>query len=313
MTRPNDAEITILGVDAAWTAGQPSGVALVKRTGGQWRSVTVAPSYCQFYGAAEGRGIDWEASRIPGAQPCVRRLFDTSCALAGTPPDVITVDMPVATEPITGRRCADRLVSREFGSRWCSALSPSTSRPGHVGSDFTSQAQSLGFGLATASCYGEAGRWLVEVYPHPALLSLLNRGRRVEYKAAKSRSYWPDEPLRERINRLLAVYAAIHESLVRVFGPVGFELPIGEHVPSLARLKRYEDALDALVCAWVGTLFVADEAVPLGNETAAVWCPRNVVHAAGHSNTGDSHITRRARGSTEVARNEEGDRRCQSR
>jgi len=44
--------------------------------------------------------------------------------------------------------------------------------------------------------------------------------------------------------------------------------------------KRYEDALDALVCTWVGVEHLEVNTVPLGDETAAIWCPRDVVSTA---------------------------------
>lgn len=40
-----------------------------------------------------------------------------------------------------------------------------------------------------------------------------------------------------------------------------------------ARLKRYEDAIDALVCGWVGIRYLAGDAVGHGDATAAIWCP----------------------------------------
>ncbi len=36
-----------------------------------------------------------------------------------------------------------------------------------------------------------------------------------------------------------------------------------------SEMKRYEDALDAIVCAWVGIEFLRECAYPLGDETAA--------------------------------------------
>jgi predicted RNase H-like nuclease len=39
-------------------------------------------------------------------------------------------------------------------------------------------------------------------------------------------------------------------------------------------LKAYEDALDAIVCAWVGVCALEGRATPLGNELSAIWVPR---------------------------------------
>lgn len=38
-------------------------------------------------------------------------------------------------------------------------------------------------------------------------------------------------------------------------------------------MKRDEDALDPLVCCWVVSAFLSGDADPLGDKTAAVWCP----------------------------------------
>ena len=51
-------------------------------------------------------------------------------------------------------------------------------------------------------------------------------------------------------------------------------LPTPAAVPSLSSLKRYEDALDALVCGWVAAQFVQGNAMPYGDATAAVWVPK---------------------------------------
>jgi hypothetical protein len=38
-------------------------------------------------------------------------------------------------------------------------------------------------------------------------------------------------------------------------------------------MKRYEDALDAILCAWVAIEFLEGNAEPLGDEQAAIWTP----------------------------------------
>lgn len=50
-------------------------------------------------------------------------------------------------------------------------------------------------------------------------------------------------------------------------------LKLPENPPSKASLKRWEDALDALVCAWVGVEYVEGRATAHGNDAAAIWCP----------------------------------------
>jgi len=88
---------------------------------------------------------------------------------------------------------------------------------------------------------------------------------------------WPGYDSRQRITALLEEFSAIHASLSNVFGPLTFELPRVGDVHTLAHLKRYEDALDALVCAWVGVQYLQRKTIALGDATAAIWCPSDVV------------------------------------
>jgi hypothetical protein len=116
---------TVLGLDAAWTAHQPSGVALVQEQGQRWHCLAVAPSYASFLACAGGHPVDWEA-RHRGSTPEMGTLLRASARLAGRPVDLIAIDMPLSTEPIGGRRNADQQVSIQYGSRGCAVHSPTT-------------------------------------------------------------------------------------------------------------------------------------------------------------------------------------------
>lgn len=190
---------------------------------------------------------------------------------------MVTLDMPAAGTSFTTRREVDRSVSREFSSRWCAAHSPTPARPGPLGVRISDALSEAGYDLATTATRSSGGRQFLEVYPHPALLSLLKRSQRVPYKVNKSRTYWPSEPVARRIRSLLSEFTAIRDALAQVFDGLSLELPEPTNVNSLSVLKRYEDALDALVCAWVGVEYLAGRTVPLGNDDAAIWCPADVV------------------------------------
>lgn len=263
----------VLGIDAAWTAGAPSGVGLVVSQASAWRCVAVAPSYEAFLGLAEGAAVDWARRGFRGSAADVPALLAAAHRLAGAPVDVVTIDMPVSTQPISGRRTADNAVSRAFGARGCSAHSPSAVRPGALGAALSQAFADAGFPLATMAAGGSVGPRLLEVYPHPALLSLLGRGYRVPYKVSRARRYWPSKTPARRIDALLAQFAAVYEALSAVFGSLPLPAPAKFAAKTLAALKRYEDALDALVCAWVGVQFLAGKACAYGDEAAAVWCP----------------------------------------
>ncbi len=263
---------TVLGIDAAWTAGEPSGVALVQRQASRWRCIAVAPSYAAFTALAEGHAWDWTRPAT-GSAPDIPGLLQAATTLAGEAVTLVTIDMPVSTSPIRQRRAADQAVSRSFGARWCSAHSPGPTRPGALGAELSRRFTELGYPVATEATPVGTTHRLVEVYPHPALLTLLSRERRVPYKVGKASTYWRGASIPERIGRLLDEFANIQRGLEPHIDAMAIRLPCADDVKTLSALKPVEDALDALVCCWVGGAYLAGTAYPLGDETAAVWCP----------------------------------------
>lgn len=65
---------TVLGIDAAWTPGGPSGVALLTGRDDRWRCVAVASSYQAFVALAAGRLVDWTSRALTGSAPDVGAL-----------------------------------------------------------------------------------------------------------------------------------------------------------------------------------------------------------------------------------------------
>jgi len=264
----------ILGIDAAWTKKEPSAVAVVVRDSSDWRCVAVTPSYDSFLARANDNiPLDWNTPHFLGSTPDAKKLLDAAKTLADGHVTIVTIDMPVATIPIHGRRSADQAISKHFGGQGCSTHSPGDERPGQLGQSLSRKFEVEGYAIATTSdCSGTRSR-LVEVYPHPALLKLLRCSYRVQYKVSKTNRYWPSTSKSERVENLLSKFVAIRDALEGVFGGIDLPLPKPGSVKSLSALKRYEDALDALVCAWVGTQYIDQKAVAFGDKSAAIWCP----------------------------------------
>jgi len=263
---------TVLGIDAAWTDHQPSGVALVQQQGQCWRCLAVAPSYASFLAHAEGFPVDWGA-RHRDSKPDVRKLLNASARMAGRPVDLIAIDMPLSTEPIGGRRSADQQVSSEFGSRGCSVHSPTTTRPGALSDELRSDLEQLGYPLQTTCTHRSSAGGVLEVYPHVALLGLVGCDYRLPYKISRSRRYWPGLPVRQRIEKLLGNFRRIHGALERQIEAIDLPLPEPAAVATLSAIKPLEDGLDALVCAWVAMEHLQGRTRALGNSSAAIWCP----------------------------------------
>jgi len=264
----------VLGIDAAWTVVQPNGVAVVERgaAGGTWQCLALAPSYASFLGLAAGRPVDWMRGVVE--EPVAPlEILDSTRALAGQRPTVIAVDMPVASTAIKGRRTSDDALSKAFGARGCSTHTPSASRPGELGERFARVLGEAGYSVATTTAKAGERRCLIEVYPHPALLALLDADYRIPYKVSKARKLWPGKSVEERIGLVLRSLARILDALEQRIDGIGLQLPEAAEVPSLSFLKRYEDAIDALVCAWVGIEYLEGRAVAFGDECSATWVP----------------------------------------
>lgn len=254
----------MLGIDAAWTPHNDSGFALVERLGGAWRLRAAASNIEEF---ARACGLDAaKGAGIAFGLVCAERL------LGGRLPDLIAVDMPLSNKPITGRRTADRLVSKRFGSAKCSTHSPLPDRPGEVGRRLQRACEAEGYRLKTATPFAHH-RSLAEIYPHPALLRLMGVPERVKYKVVKTTKYWPKATREERHrlvrNELRRIAQRLDEVIAGVRGMVDVERP-----ESLSALKPVEDKIDAIVAAWVGITILEGAAEPFGDDDAAIWVPR---------------------------------------
>lgn len=262
---------SVLGIDAAWTDRNPSGVALVRTNQDQcWECVALAPSYDAFVALAECNPVRWD-ERPRGGNPEPERLLGAAeQLLGGERVTVVSVDMPLSTAPITERRAADRAISRKFGRYGCGTHTASATRPGAISDQLRESLANRGYRLAVSepdTCT------VIEVYPHPALLRLLRRTYRVPYKVDRARRYWREASISQRADRLIKKFRLIYKGLTCVIQGICDFLPASPYVGSLASLKRYEDALDALVCAWVGTRYLEGCADPFGDQDAAIWVP----------------------------------------
>ncbi|MBS1180587.1 MAG: hypothetical protein H6Q99_467 [Proteobacteria bacterium] len=252
-------ETVVLGIDAAWTAANPSGVALAAKIDGVWRLVTVASSFSEFIKHIGG-----------GEAPSPTALIAAATRLAGRAPDLIAVDMPMMDAPILARRAADNAVNRAYAGRGAGTHSPTGSRPGAVGRALEAELSVVGYPLATLDIRPPCR---IEIYPHPALIELLGTTYRLPYKAGNTGKYWRGLPLAERRIRLFKVWATIVAALDGVMAGTAALLPLPPTDARGRRLKAFEDCLDAVVAAHAGAMALDGRARPYGDATSAVWVP----------------------------------------
>ena len=123
----------MLGVDAAWTDRNPSGVALIRAgPDGSWECVALAPSYDSFVELAAGNPVRWQDPTTTVRFDPEELLGAAERLLGGERVTVVSVDMPLSNVDIVGRREADNAISRAFGGRGCGTHSPNLDRPGRV-------------------------------------------------------------------------------------------------------------------------------------------------------------------------------------
>jgi predicted RNase H-like nuclease len=209
-----------LGLDLAWKAGNPSGVAALDERG------HVIDVRWGLHGDRELLG--WIRSHLA----CGRNA-------------AIGIDMPTIVPNESGRRPCEGALQAEFHRR-------------HAGPHPANRALLPGGGRARALLDAlagdrvlesltlrprEAGRFAFEVYPHPALVRLFGRERIFEYKKKRNRG-WP---------RMLDEWAAYRAALatLETADPALF---LGDWIPPRAERRGYkeqEDRIDAVTCAYI--------------------------------------------------------------
>jgi predicted RNase H-like nuclease len=111
------------------------------------------------------------------------------------------------------------------------------------------------------------------VYPHPALIELSAATRRLPHKHSKSRKYWPDDAPMGRRLKLFATWEQIVLLLEDKVKGVAAALPLPDLGARAYELKAFEDALDAVVCAWIGACVIDGLARSYGDDSSAIWVP----------------------------------------
>ena len=255
----------VLGIDAAWTHKNPSGIALVCEESGDWSLEAVAGSYRDFVSLTDVAPANQdEQSNLQFILDAVRQI--TSCQLC-----MVAVDMPLANSQIVRRRHADNIVSKNYGRFGCGTHTPTSDRPGKISSDLRAFFEACDFKLRTSNEPEQLS--LIEVYPHPALVVLTNAEFRLPYKVGKIREYWKQLSSSERRQRLLLEWSCILEVLKGKIKKIEDHLIIPPVEARTNELKQFEDMLDAVICAWVGVCALQGRATPYGDDDSAIWVP----------------------------------------
>lgn len=259
----------VLGIDAAWTLTEPSGVALMALTeNGGMELIKIARSYQEFYKDK----ISWNDT-VSGSKLDFVQLSDF-CIRNSWPINLVSLDIPLSPQPITGRRGADIAISIAFGGRGASTHSPNSERPGLVSKDLYEQLTANGYTWNGGETNNHS---FIEVYPHTAIIELFNYQYRLPYKVQKRNKYWPDDNSEQRLSNIVTKLNELKQKLSGLIPNINEKLhtlnPGQKYTERY--LKGYEDILDAVICALTGCCYIQGKIKGYGDAVSTIWVPDN--------------------------------------
>jgi predicted RNase H-like nuclease/ppGpp synthetase/RelA/SpoT-type nucleotidyltranferase len=211
-----------VGLDLAWGERKPTGVAVVDDEG---RLVYV--------------GVAQDDASIRAA---IGPYVEDDCLVA--------FDAPLVVTNPTGQRPSEAALNRDFAKFEAGAHPTNTGKPEFAGTPRAARlAAELDLDIHPNSA---APRRAIEVYPHPATVALFRLGRTLKYKAKPGRSV---AQLRSELLRLLDLIETLAQATppLRVADNDGW-IALRQSVEAAERkseLRRAEDPVDAVVCAYV--------------------------------------------------------------
>lgn len=267
MKEERQSRFAVLGVDAAWTVNNPSGIALIEKSNAMYRIVKVGRSYSEFLTSINNEG------RPKGGVPNFEALI-SFCNTLGYDIRVVALDLPLSIDPIVGRRVCDNLISSYYGNKGASTHTPNSNSPGPLADQISQQLLKLGFYLAPVS--GTKEKVFMEVYPHVSIIELFSLDYRFPYKVGKNKKYWPELSIDDRkcksieqLNKLKAYLIDWFENLDE-FVP---DLDINVKYRSW-EMKGREDVLDAVIAALTGALYLEGRISSYGDDKGVIWVPK---------------------------------------
>jgi predicted RNase H-like nuclease len=171
---------------------------------------------------------------------------------AGDHPALVTIDAPLSVPNTTGRRPAEAEIGAAFG-RYHLAAYPANRTKLAVnnvvrGEALVDRLAAHGFVHHAEVTALEPVRQIVEVYPHPAMLAFFDLGRPLPYKARPHRTLAARHTAFRQFQTLIKSLEAATPALAAT------DELLAQNVHDLgpAALKRYEDQLDGVMCAYIG-------------------------------------------------------------
>lgn len=161
----------------------------------------------------------------------------------------LAIDAPLIVNNYSGQRTCERLLSSDYGSRKASCHSSNlTLYPNPAGVDLAKKLILKGYSHASLS-----DKFIIECYPHPAIIEIFGLSERILYKKGR-----------------VLIRRSGQKSLVKLISKLSKSLILMLDIPNNLRsfispaiinnlkgksLKENEDALDSIICAYIAALF----------------------------------------------------------
>lgn len=165
----------------------------------------------------------------------------------------LSIDAPLIINNVTGQRDCERELSQEYGARYASCHASNTTLYPNAAS--TTLAQSLSKAGYFHLGNPEKEKWQIECYPHPALIEIFNLPERLPYKkgtVAKKKQ--------GQVNLANHLKSLESSAILKLtFDDTCTAFLDEDHIRLQAgsSLKQNEDALDSIVCAYIGALYAS--------------------------------------------------------
>ncbi|MDT4968770.1 MAG: hypothetical protein QOJ64_3507 [Acidobacteriota bacterium] len=219
---------TFIGIDLAWKSQRnPTGVAVLK---------------------GDRRGALLELTDSLAAKDSVAEFVSTR-ATAST---VIAIDAPLIIGNQTGQRECETAISKRYGARDASCHTTNLSLYRDASSvALTAQLVTQGFRHVDPNASEQQDRIMMEVYPHAAMVELWNLKKIIKYKKGSP------EVKREGLKRLRRHMIGLCNDQPPLLCTGELMGLLGKSLNDLVgrSLKKYEDQLDALICAYLAYYF----------------------------------------------------------
>jgi predicted RNase H-like nuclease len=191
-------------------------------------------------------------------------------------PCVVGLDAPLLVENPTGRRPCEAQLTRAFGPQHAGTYPSNTGlAPFADGGRAFALARRHHLDIDATVVPRPGQRRALEVYPHSAAVAVFDLDRILAYKARKGRTLESRRAALDRLVELMSSLAGRPDvpRLTSADAFAGLREQIAE-VTTGAALRRLEDPIDAILCAYVALLFLAGRTCVIGDSaTGAIVTP----------------------------------------